>query len=185
MNMEDERRAVAISGRIGSGKSSLSQALAQAQGWDVVSFGRYVKAVAEEQKIGTDRELLQALGQSLIDADGADLFLQKVVAYCRPVSMVQVFDGVRHIAMIDAIRRCYGTLTVVCLHAQDQLRYDRYAARSDHPVDTQTFLAWDDHAVERGAEDVCVHADLYLDAASPIDALTRETLDELRRQGFA
>lgn len=182
--MDRERRAVAISGRIGSGKSSLARELAQGQSWDVVSFGRYVKAMAEERGVGNDRQSLQTFGQSLINAAGADLFLQQVVAYCRPTSAVHIFDGVRHPAMIDALRRRYGTVAVVCLEANQHLRYDRYSARSNHPVGLQEFLVWDEHPVERGTTDICAHADLRLDAASPIDELARETLDDLWKQGF-
>jgi dephospho-CoA kinase len=179
-----ERRAIAISGRIGSGKSTLTKALASSFGWDAISFGRYVKFVADDRGLGTARQALQDLGQALIADAGEDRFLQVVLEFYRPTSPVQLFDGVRHAAMIDAIRRHYDATSVICLVLDDRTRYERYTARTAEPVDYHHFLAWDKHPVERDIARICEHADLRLNAALPISNLVDAAVETLRTGGL-
>ena len=179
-----ERRAVAISGHIGSGKSTLAKALTSTFGWDAVSFGSYVKSVADNRGLGSARQALQDLGQALIRDAGEDRFLQVVLEFNRPNSSVQIFDGVRHAAMLDAIRRHYHATLVVCLVLDDRTRYERYAARAAEPVVYDRFLVWNEHPVEREISRICQHADLQLDAALPLSELVEVTTESLRARHF-
>ena len=61
---------ICFSGRIGSGKSSVTKALANALHWRRASFGDYVRArVAEQGGDPASREDLQNLGQALVEAN--------------------------------------------------------------------------------------------------------------------
>jgi hypothetical protein len=61
---------VCFSRRIGSGKSSVTQTLANALRWPRASFGDYVRArVAERGGDPSSRKELQNLGQTLVEAD--------------------------------------------------------------------------------------------------------------------
>jgi hypothetical protein len=162
----------------------LAKALASSFGWDAISFGRYVKAVAEERGLGSARPVLQDLGQGLIADAGEDRFLQIVLEFYRPTSPVQLFDGVRHAAMIDAIRRRYDATTIICLVLDDRTRYERYAALSTEPVDYHHFLAWNNHPVERDIARICQHADLRLNAAMPNSKMVDVAVETLRARSF-
>lgn len=175
------RRSIAICGHIGSGKSTLANALASTFGWDAVSFGRYVKAVADARGLGSARQTLQDLGQGLITEAGEDRFLGVMLQFYHPTSPVQLLDGVRHVAMVDAIRRHYDAVLVVCLMLDDRIRYKRYAARADEPVAYARFLTWKDHPVEREIERVCQHAELRLDATQPIADMVTVVAGALRQ----
>src|ERR1700730_2880620 len=68
---------VAFSGPIGAGKSTISQKVADTLHWPRVSFGDYIKKIAQEN--GEDpenRAVLQRLGQALVLADVDDLVNQ-------------------------------------------------------------------------------------------------------------
>lgn len=177
--MVDEKLAIAICGQIGSGKSSVSQELARLQAWDVVTFGQYVRDMASKQGVGHDRESLQSFGQAMIQSLGADSFLNATIAHFAPMSVVHIFDGVRHPSIVAALRRRYTAVVVVCLSAQDRRRYERYSVRTESPADFETFLAWSDHLVERGTIELCVDADVELDMRLSAEVLARQILDYL------
>ncbi|HMP06718.1 MAG TPA: AAA family ATPase, partial [Lacipirellulaceae bacterium] len=70
--------ALAFSGHIGSGKSTLSRAVADAIGAARVSFGDHVRAVARHQGEPETRERLQAIGEALVASKMND-FCQSVL----------------------------------------------------------------------------------------------------------
>jgi hypothetical protein len=159
-------------------------ALASYFGWDAISFGRYVKFVADDRGLGSARQALQDLGQVLFTDAGAERFLQIVLEFYRPTSPVQVFDGVRHAAMIDAIRRHYDATFVICLVLDDRTRYERYAARSVDPVDYDHFVAWNNHPVEYDIARICQHGDLRLNSALPVSETVAAAVEALRSNDF-
>jgi cytidylate kinase len=88
---------VSFAGQIGSGKSSVSRSLAATLGWPRAAFGDYLRKRASELGLDTDsRQVLQDLGQSLVEKDAA--------AFCRAVLLNggytpgchMLVDGVRH-----------------------------------------------------------------------------------------
>lgn len=178
--MPIDRRAVAICGHIGTGKSSLAKALGSTFDWDTISFGRYVKGIAHDRGLGSERKTLQDLGQTLIEKAGEDRFLQDVLEFCRPRSAVQLFDGVRHVAMVDAIRRHYDATLTVCLVLDDRARYERYAARDSIPVDYDRFLSWKNHPVEWEIARICHAADLQVGADGSLADMVEATMAGLR-----
>ncbi len=60
---------VGISGRIGTGKTAISTALANRLDWTRVSLGDYVRAVAHERHIIETRQALEDLGQQLVESN--------------------------------------------------------------------------------------------------------------------
>lgn len=58
---------VGFSGRIKSGKTTLSARVAELMGWPYTSFGDYVRKVARLRRRPELREILQEIGQELVD----------------------------------------------------------------------------------------------------------------------
>jgi transcriptional regulator with XRE-family HTH domain/cytidylate kinase len=105
-----EPLVLAFSGKIGSGKTTLSQQVADALGWRRASFGEYVCTFALSQGLEVSRDVLQELGESLV-ARGPDDFCKTVLAHFgwnsgEPL----VIDGVRHAAVFEALRRLVAPL---------------------------------------------------------------------------
>ena len=75
---------ICFSGQIGSGKTSVSAAVAEALGWRRTGFGDYLRS--EIERLGGDpssRQALQDLGQKLVDEDPT--------AFCREVLLAGGF----------------------------------------------------------------------------------------------
>jgi cytidylate kinase len=176
---------VAISGRIGAGKSTVARELSSLLGWPEVSFGDYVRAQAKERGLGVERGVLQDLGQQLIEEHGFDDFLGKVLAEAGidPAEQAFVIEGVRHVGALEALHRAVGAeVVLVYLEAPDEERTERLRAREgvDAPVET-----WERHETEMDVKgELPERADLVVrasDAASAADAIAR-FLDEIRRR---
>src|SRR5262245_49953380 len=89
---------------IEGGKTTLSQALSERLKVPRVSFGGYLRRVAQERRLPVTREALQALGEEMVRQD--------VQAFCREVLNEQpwragvplLVDGVRHEEVLEALR---------------------------------------------------------------------------------
>ena len=95
-----------FSGAIGSGKWSVSVAVAEVLGWPRTSFGDYVRAeVTRSGGDPTSRQALQDFGQARVEADA--------VAFCRDVlaygsftpGMNFIIDGLRHLDIYAILTR--------------------------------------------------------------------------------
>lgn len=164
---------IAISGRIGSGKSTVAQELAALLGWPDASFGNYVRSVAEERGLKPDRPVLQDLGQELIDERGFDVFVTDVLAAAgikpnRPF----VIEGIRHAAALEALKRVSDReILLAFLEAPDEERARRLRDRdsADAPLET-----WERHATELDVRTVLRdRADLIITAADAHEAAVR------------
>jgi dephospho-CoA kinase len=93
-----------FAGKIGSGKTSVTNALAQCLGWSRVGFGDYVRAeVARRGGNPENRSELQDLGQRLADSD-PELLCRVVLdaGGFRPGNNLLV-DGIRHATVYHAL----------------------------------------------------------------------------------
>lgn len=98
---------ICFAGRIGSGKTTISGAVADSLNWPRVSFGDYVRMIAKNRGLDSDsRDTLRTVGEQLISTEGWDRFCKNVLDYGGwiPGSGV-VVDGIRHAEALANIRR--------------------------------------------------------------------------------
>ena len=143
---------LAFSGKIGSGKSSVSMAVAESLHLPWVSFGDYVRKQAKAQELEPTRQHLQDLGQALLLAD-ADAFCAAVLAQTPDVENGLVMDGIRHSNVLRIIKRLVAPQQVIHIHLllDEDLREERVVGRqgvveldeqrrmSNHPTEEQVF----------------------------------------------
>jgi dephospho-CoA kinase len=138
-------RIVGIAGAIGSGKSELSRALARELDAERLSFGDLVLREAKAHGVKPTRENLQHLGEQLIDELGAPGFVRRVLTD-RPPGDLLIVDGVRHLAIDEALRKIAAQYVLVFVSVDDETRRRRLAAREGHDVDLAVL---DQHSTER------------------------------------
>jgi cytidylate kinase len=141
--------AIALSGRIGAGKSTVARELSSELGWPRASFGDFVRERADERGLGSDRDALQELGQELIEAHGFDDFVERVLAAAGidPVAESFLIEGVRHVGALDALEQAVrGDVVLVYLETPGSERAERLMARegSDSQIER-----WERHETER------------------------------------
>lgn len=143
-------RVVTISGQIASGKSTLAEAIASATGWPVASFGVYVRSVAARRGLGTDRATLQAVGSELVRG-GEERFVAEVLraAGWRP-GQPAVLEGVRHLSVLNAVRRV--TTPVPVFHVHVAVGEDERGTRVALRESDRRIQLMDAHETERDAQ---------------------------------
>ena len=169
-----------FSGQIGSGKSSVSTAVAEALGWRRTGFGDYLRS--EISRLGgdpNDREALQNLGQIRVDADPA--------AFCRDVLVAGgfiagddfVIDGIRHVRIFEILADV-GTPSqarLLFLGALEATRVARVEARAD----AQDFVRASTHRVEAELRDALPQrADGVVNADQSSDRVVSDCLELVR-----
>jgi dephospho-CoA kinase len=136
---------IALSGRMGAGKSTLAIAVSERLGWPRVSFGNYVREVARKQETQESRTILQELGESLVQSDPAG-FTNAVISKVNFRSGA-VVDGVRHMEILHALQSLAVPLPVQLIYVEtdEQLRIQRLTKRGMTPDEIR---AADSHSTE-------------------------------------
>ena len=166
---------VAFSGKVGSGKSSVSAAVASALGWQRVSFGEYVRGVAQAQHLDDSRLTLQDLGEQLLAAD-ARAFCANVLAQAPNRSEPLIIDGVRHIQVLRMLRELVAPHIVAHVHlALDEVtRTDRILARQGE-VDLEELLRIDTHPTEQEViNSLPQQADVIIDSTENLGKVVQQ-----------
>ena len=139
---------LAFSGSIGSGKSTLSLSVAKALTWPYISFGNYVRTVALLRGLGESREVLQEVGESLIQ-EGWEQFCKSVLAQAtwKPGEPL-VVDGIRHVEAVEMLRLLVVPSELLLIHItlNDLTRKTRLNKRS--PADYAKMERIEDHSTE-------------------------------------
>lgn len=171
---------VCLSGRIGSGKSSVANALGEKLGWPCAGFGDYLrKELAQLGGDSNSRQALQDLGQSLVDKDA--------VGFCRAVIADSGFvpggnliiDGVRHANIQLCLREVVApsTCKLIFLAANEEERLRRVARR---PLGEADFARAEVHVAEADMNDLLpTMADCVIDGALPLEAVVEKCMEEI------
>lgn len=135
---------IAISGKMGSGKTTFANYLIEKHGYTHASFARQLKdsamelfGLSYEQAYGSekDREFLQKFGQSMRELDD-DVWVKKLVNSLDDDSLV-IIDDMRHINEYNAMSDA-GFL-LIRMEATEDIRKERLGERfknSDHISET-------------------------------------------------
>ena len=160
---------VCVSGKIGSGKSSVLTALGEKLHWKRTGFGDYLRA--EIFNAGGDpssREALQDIGKHLVESD-PDGFCRAVLAYGDYQAGDNLFvDGVRHVDIFNILKRIAAPADVrlIFLSVTDDVQRSRVTTRSD----SDDLVRAVGHTVEYDlTESLPQHADANIDGDQPFD----------------
>ena len=169
-----KKTMLAFSGGIASGKSTLSEAVAQTLGCPRVSFGSYIREEAISRGLGVDRSVLQELGEELVRED-IEKLCKAVLAQALwlPGSAV-VVDGVRHVAVAHKLRELAtpSEFRLVHVSADGSTRASRLAARGDL---ADRLIEYERHSTEHDVVRLLPElADLVVDGQRSLDVIIEE-----------
>ena len=135
--MYDNIYVLGFSGRIASGKSTLSAAVADALGVPRVSFGDYVRHLTDYMGLdANERTVLQDIGRRL--AGHPREFCAKVLAQASyQVGQPLVVDGIRHMEIAEEIRVQVvpAELKLVYVEAEETTIEARLSQEGKYPGD--------------------------------------------------
>ena len=181
-----EPLVVGFAGRIGSGKSALSAEVAKVLGWPRASFGDYLRTLARTSGLDDSREVLQELGESLIE-QGAEEFCRAVLThYGWSAGEPLIIDGIRHVEVIHALRKLVAPLEVrvIFLDVDEKKRLERLEKFDDSI--SKKLASIESHPTEEQVrETLPSQADLRLPGDRPIPELVTTIVNWIHRgDGF-
>ncbi|NOG99276.1 MAG: AAA family ATPase [Ignavibacteriae bacterium] len=145
---------IAVSGRICSGKSTVSNLISNQFGIPVASFGEYLKYYFKKNKLEMDRNKMQDVGSKLMISN-PEMFLSNVINYFISHHKSLIIEGVRHRILIDLIKQQCEEFLLIYLDADLRSRFERYSKRNkviDSKLTYEKFLELDNHVVEKEIE---------------------------------
>ena len=168
--------AVVVCGKIGSGKSTAVDFVTAEFGFKAVSFGSYVRHLAERRGMPSTRDELQDLGDCLFRSRGSSGLLQDALEHFGVNSDDSVvFDGVRHFEILADIRRAAEATIAVYLEVNQEERFRRHQTRQVSGQSLEEFLTIDRHPVEACIGMIIDHCDLVVNAVCSA-AIVQEVL---------
>lgn len=160
------KAAIVICGQMGSGKSTIAAFLASKLSKQVVSFGNYIRRLAQESGQPTTRDALQNLGQAQYQSLGATGLLHGVLHLAGvEEDQTVVFDGVRHTEVLAAIRRSAERTVAIYLEVSAEERYRRRRCQSSHDLSPEEFQSVEHHEVEAETRMLAELCDYVIDAS--------------------
>ena len=169
---------LAVAGPIGSGKTTLSRALAKEFDCKHASFGEHFRQLAlESGENPGNRRLLQRLGQQYVSLS-PDRLCRELLrrADWRPGDESLVVDGVRHIEVLNVLRQIVAPLRLFLVYVRrDQMR----AASASTRVGKRTLALFDAHSTETQNNALCSSADIIVSGDSDINAIVNSVLQSL------
>ncbi len=172
-----------FSGRVGSGKTSISEEVAHHYNWPRVSFGDYVRKMAKERGLdSSSRNVLQSLGETLIKS-GIEEFCQSVIkqAAWKPGQSL-VIDGIRHQDVLNKLKEIVSpsSFVLVYISINEENRWRRIAQRDG--LSSNELNNVDEHSTEKETKLVLEQlADIIIDGEQPIEMAVKQISNRLSR----
>ncbi len=169
---------IAVSGPIGSGKTTLSRALAKQLDCKHTSSGDYFRQLALEsgQNPG-DRRLLQHLGEQQVGLSPDHLcreLLRK--ANWRPGDESLIIDGIRHIEVLDVLRQVVAPLRIFLVYVQrDRMRSHSVSAR----IGKRSLALFDAHSTEIQTDALRSSADIIVSGDNEVTSVVERVLQSI------
>lgn len=164
-------KAIVLAGQSTAGKTTVALELQNLAGLPRVAFGDYVRKVAAERGISSDRKALQDLGLELLQQPQA--FCEAVLAQAGDWKKLQllIIEGVRHVAILEILKELYfpDRIFLAYLDAPKELLFSRRTALGEAPD-------LDRHTVESDIEKLRLKADIVIDTTRPAEQTARELL---------
>ncbi len=165
---------ICLSGRIGSGKTSVSIALAAARNAATASFGAFVRTVAIARGLDANRrEVLQDLGANLITEHGHEWLCREVVAAANwKQDRDLVVDGVRHVDVFDAIKRISAPTTTLLIYLQLESEMELAVRTGSRGILPDARARLEQHSTEHDVIQALPSlADLVVSAEAPVERI--------------
>jgi dephospho-CoA kinase len=172
-----------FSGPIASGKSALSNKLAQTFHWSRVSFGDYVRSVADTRKMPKTREVLQAIGTELVASD-LEKFCNSVLEqvswqHGQPL----IIDGIRHINVLKTLQKLVAPmeLYLIFITIDEAVQANRLIERGPNELLALQALELDATEQQVGTY-LRDKADFVVDGSRSIEEATQDVTGWLQSQ---
>lgn len=175
------KHVIGLSGKMGSGKTVVSDYLRTRYGARQMRFSKILMDVLERLHMPLKRESLQKLGHGLRISLGEDVIVNAARGDIESESSdFIVIDGVRYPNEVDMIKEFEGGL-IIYIDAPAKVRYLRCVERGEKgesEISFEQFLAAEEMETERHLDEIAKLADHTIENTSSIEEL-RKKIDDI------
>lgn len=167
------KKIVAITGMAGAGKA-LTSDVAREMGCAVLVCGDVVREETRRRGLPLTPENLGNVMLRMREEEGPNVVAKRLTQQvAEEDAQVVVVEGVRSLEEIAELRKSFGAVTIVAVHASPATRFDRLRTRgrSDDPIGWQEFEARDLRELKVGLGEVIALADEMIVNEGTIDEL--------------
>jgi shikimate kinase len=167
---------ICFSGRIGSGKTSVSRSVAAQTAAAWTSFGDLIREIAMSQSLDPEsREILQMVGERVIRERGVAWLCSEVIrrsGWMR--DKVLVIDGVRHVSVFDElVSQLSGHRTYLVY-----LDLKEACERVNQQLSPQNRQVVESHSTERDVlQALPERADLVVSTVAPLESVVQDVVE--------
>lgn len=146
----DEKQVICFAGQICSGKTTYAKKTAEKLNAQYIHFGSIIRNYAKEHGYSDDRNAMQIAGQEIMNTIGYKGLMDLVMKQYNVEgdSRTIVFDGVRHMNILDEIYKRYENAKLVYVKSTERERYRRYLIRTNKNITFQEFKSISSMPVE-------------------------------------
>ena len=139
---------ICFSGRIGSGKTTVSHCVARSPGWKWASFGQFVHT--NNKRIGGShrRSDLQDSGQLAVNRNSFGFCNQMLTHFSVGKDDNVIIDGIRHLNVLNDLKKIFSSRKVILLYLgiSNSIREARLTQRGD---DRREIAEAEQHCMEQ------------------------------------
>jgi len=164
---------IALSGQIGTGKTTVAKYLKTNHGFAILSTRKLLADILEAKNLDVDRKSLQDLGSALIFVVGGAGFVAMMLEYLPQGNYV--LDAIRYSEAISYLKSKYKSqFCHVHLTVEDKIRYDRLRERDGPRGLIEDYIESDKAETELGGPELDKVADFRFDNGGNLHALHSE-----------
>jgi len=172
-------KLICISGKVASGKTTLSQRIAEIIECNRFSISDYLKSIAKQRYDIIDRPLLQKLGEECINK-GWDKFANDFLSfiYYKKQNNYTIIDGIRHVEFYKSLYHISSKQSVlIYIEVNDEELLKRLMLRGEKDINYS-------HIAEGNLSKIKDISDYILNADDKdIEILSYELLQKLNLKG--
>ena len=178
---------IGLSGRIGAGKGTVADYLAENYGAQGCRFSDILADLLKRLHIPAEREALQKMGSTLRSIFGDEVLIHALKKDLEEAeSEILMVDGVRYPNEIDMLKS-FNKSILFFVEAPPQIRFERVkkrAEKGEDRIDFDEFLKAEKRETERYLSVVEKHADYILDNSDSFEDLYRQVEVALKENGL-
>ncbi len=175
---------IGVTGKIGSGKTSISNYLQEKYHFSEYQFSQILSDVLERLHLKKSRENFQKLGfllrkewpEVIVDALEKDMGEGK--------KKLVVIDGIRYANELEMLKKFEKNI-LISVEAPTEVRYERCRKRGEKEEDSisfEEFLASEKRETEKGIEGVSQLADYHLENKESKEELLKKVDEIMERE---
>lgn len=153
--------AIIICGKIGTGKTTLSKKICLLLNADYISFGDYIRFIADSRNTIQNRTNLQNIGLELIRQHGYSEFVKMVINHFTVrLNGIFLIDGVRDFEVFNVIKGLFDETFLIFIDlSKDQIL--RNIENRDN-IDINTINIALNHTIENKIDNLKEYADMVI-----------------------